>query len=245
MSRAYARECILARQRQRRAVRLAILSLMLTALLFVATGCTPMLFGSSKKAYDILLKARSDFKYPSSVQIVSGEMDGGYLYCIIRAKNGFGNYRSDSYRISEGGYITESSRSMCYTTGKLNTEAINRALGSAGASSSRRNGGSEGMELLIIIFYIALIILAIYIDWIIAGWVAAAAQDKGYDENTWHWRCFWFFPVVPIIVAALPDKKLQKIAGTMVDLQEKMLKKLETGAVAGAQADPFSDLPEL
>jgi len=101
------------------------------------------------------------------------------------------------------------------------------------------------MEFFTIILYISLLVLVIYIDWVIAGWVASAAEDKGYDKESWQWRCFWFFPIVPIIVAALPDKKLRQITSSMIDLQEKMLKKLETNAISGMQADPFSDLPEL
>jgi len=60
--------------------------------------------------------------------------------------------------------------------------------------------------------WISIIVLAVYL--IINGVLASAASDiaadKGYMKETWFHMCFWLGPIAYVIVAAMPNKKLQK-----------------------------------
>ena len=69
-----------------RSYKYALLSLMLVFVLLVTTGCAALLIGDNRKAYDLMVKTSEYFKYPSSVQIASGEIFGDGMYCVIRGK---------------------------------------------------------------------------------------------------------------------------------------------------------------
>ena len=66
------------------------LSALLIAVMIVSTGCTALMIGDNRKAYNLMVKAAEYFKVPASVQIISGEMSGDSLYCVIRARNSYG-----------------------------------------------------------------------------------------------------------------------------------------------------------
>ncbi len=91
-----------------------------------------MLFGDDKIAYDMVIKASSNFKDPSSVRLTSGTLsqDKTYLFCGINAKNSFGARGTSYYSISSSGSIHESdspgSLEMSHTA--LNIDKINKAL---------------------------------------------------------------------------------------------------------------------
>lgn len=246
----------IARQRRWRTqgIKYVVLSLFLTAVLFVTTGCTALLFGENKEAYDRLEMAAEYFKYPSSVQIVSGEMNGSTLYCEIKAKNGYGNYRYGTYSISSSGYPSDSSSSRCYSSSGLNYDAINRALSdhygvsytSSGSSFSLNDviGGFENMALI----WIIVLVVVLCLNGLLASKASDMAQDKGYEKGTWFHMCFWLGPISYIIVAAMPDRVMQG----KIDQTNKLLEELLKGQKASPetrehaqQADVGSFLPEL
>ena len=49
------------------------------------------------------------------------------MYCVIRAKNSYGNYRSDTFYVSASGYPLDDYDRRCYSD-KLNCDLINNAL---------------------------------------------------------------------------------------------------------------------
>ena len=118
-----------------RSYKYAMLSLMLVITILVTTGCAALLIGNNRKAYDLMLKASEHFKFPSSVQIASGEIYGDGMYCVIRAKNSFGNYRSDTFYVSSTGYPLDKYDRRCYSD-KLNVDLINSALAARFGNSS-------------------------------------------------------------------------------------------------------------
>lgn len=128
-----------AKNRQRhfcfRSFKCAVLSMLLVVILLITTGCAALLIGDNRKAYDLMVKTSEYFKYPSSVQIVSGEIFGDGMYCIIRGKNSYGNYRSDTYYVSRSGCPLDEYDSRCYSD-KLNCDLINNALAAHFGNSS-------------------------------------------------------------------------------------------------------------
>lgn len=91
-----------------------------------------ILFGDDKIAYDMVVKASSNFKDPSSVRLTSGTLsqDKTYLFCGINAKNGFGARGTSYYSISSSGIILESDSpgSLEMSHNDLNIDKINKAL---------------------------------------------------------------------------------------------------------------------
>lgn len=250
------RQEVIARQRRMRAkgIKYIVLSLLLTTVLLVTTGCAALLFGDSKEAYDRLEKAASYFKYPSSVQIVAGEMSGSTLYCEIKAKNGFGNYRYDTYSISSTGYPSESSSSRCYSSSALNYDGINRALADHFGVSYSSSGNSFSLNYMIgglenmWVGLIVGLVVALCLNGLLSSKASDMAQDKGYEKKTWFHMCFWLGPISYIIVAAMPDRVMQG----KVDQTNKLLEELLKGQKASPatrehaqQADVGSFLPEL
>lgn len=234
-------------KRRRQSVRYALLSFLLTLVLLVTTGCSAFLFGENKEAYEILKEARENFKYPSSVQIVAGDMSGSYLYCTIRAKNGFGNYRSDTYCIWPSGYVTESTNSMCYRSNALDYDAINQALSGRNTNTYTTfayYGGYDTMELFILLL---ILVIALCLNGLLASKASDVAEDKGYEKRTWFHMCFWLGPIPYVIVAAMPDKTLRKRTDDMIQLQKQMLDVLKSGAAvnSGSSNTSYFELPEL
>lgn len=216
------------RNMRRRAIKYILFSLMLTIMLVTATGCTALLLGKNREAYERLEKAADYFKYPSSVRIVSGEMSGDKLYCEIMAKNGFGRYRYETYAISSSGYPYESSSYLCYSSSALNYDAINNALaqryGSSYSSGSSFSfdyltGGSGSMILL----YIVILIVALCINGLLSSKASDMAQDKGYEKRTWFHMCFWLGLISYIIIAAMPDRTMQRKTDRTNMLLEELL----------------------
>ena len=233
-----------------------VLSILLTVLLFAATGCAALLIGDNKKAYDLMLKTSSYFKKPSSVQIVSGELSGDYLYCVIRAKNSYGNYRSDSYFVSDDGYPLETYNNRCYSTDKLNYDLINNALASHFGVSSPSStnifsnilGGFNMSSGAAIFIYIVVIIVVLCLHGYLSSNASDMANDKGYEKRKWFHMCFWLGPISFIIVAAMPDKTMWGKQDTTNSLLEKMLDSYNTTAEKkeeNKKEDISSILPDL
>ena len=66
--------------------------------------------------------------------------------------------------------------------------------------------GDFNMLELIIFFYIAILALAIYLQYILASFFANVAEEKGYHEKRYFWTPFWLGIVGYLLVIALPDK---------------------------------------
>lgn len=236
-----------------KSVRYILLSLYLTAVIFLSTGCVAMLIGDNRAAYDLLVEASDYFKYPSSVQIVSGEMWGDSLYCVIRAKNGFGNYRSDTYWITSSGYPYNDYDSRCYSD-DLNCNLINNALASHyGMSSSNlvgnMIGGNNMSSGAVVILYIVILVVALCINGYLASNASDMANDKGYEKRKWFHMCFWLGPISYIIIAAMPDRQMRTVAENMVKLQQETLSKLDRIGISNTETPSkaafFDDLPTL
>lgn len=241
------------RRFRRKGLKYCLLSLLLTATLLLSTGCTAMLFGDNKKAYDLLVEASSHFKYPSSVQIVSGEMWGNSLYCVIQARNGFGNLRLETYWITSSGYPYEDYDSKCYSDA-LNCDLINNALASHYGMSgnnimSYMIGGSNMSDGWVLFLWIVILVAVLCINGYLASNASNMANDKGYEKRKWFHMCFWLGPISYVIVASMPDRRMQKIGENMIKLQQEMITKLDGMGVGNAgtqaQATFFDDLPTL
>jgi len=233
-------------------MRYALLSLLLVAIVLFSTGCAALLLGDNRRAYNIMVKAADYFKYPSSVQIASGEMFGDGLYCVIRAKNSYGNYRSDTYYVSSSGYPLDDYDSRCYSD-KLNCGLINNALASHfGVSSSNifsnMIGGSTMSSGAAAFVYIVVIIVALCLNGLLASNASNIAKDKGYDKNSWFHMCFWLGPVSYIIIAAMPDQIMRNKQDKTNELLERMISAYNATAENQPQNrkdDVSSYLPEL
>ena len=234
-----------------RGIRNIVLSAMLVLILLITTGCSALLIGDNKKAYDLMIKASSYFKYPSSVQIVSGQMSGESMYCVIRGKNSYGNYRSNAYYVSSSGYPYDEYDSRCYSD-KLNCDLINNALAAHFGNSTNFTGnliGGINMSSggVIAVSIIALIVV-LCLNGLLSSNASDMANDKGYEKRKWFHMCFWLGPISYIIVAAMPDKVMQ----SKVDQTNKLLGDLLTAQKASPvaqehaqQADVSTFLPEL
>ena len=240
------------RQYRRRSMRYALLSLLLIAIVLFSTGCAALLIGDNRKAYNIMVKAADYFKYPSSVQIASGEMFGVGLYCVIRAKNSYGNYRSDTYYVSSSGYPLDDYDSRCYSD-KLNCGLINSALASHfGVSSSNvfsnMIGGNTMSSGTAAFIYIVIIIVALCLNGLLASNASDIANDKGYEKRKWFHMCFWLSPISYIIIAAMPDQNMRSKQDKTNELLEKMIASYNATAEKQAQNrrdDVSTYLPEL
>lgn len=242
---AYAQCAAQAHTRRKRSVRYALLSLLLTLVLLTAAGCSLLLFGDNRTAYDRMCEAADNFKYPSSLQITSGVVtNDGHLYCIFRAKNGFGNYRSDSYHVYPGGYMVESSSRMCYYD-DINCDLINQAYGTGTGFSYHWIGGTNMDSGLVMFLWIVILIVALCLHGLLASKASDVACDKGYEKRTWFHMCFWLGFISFVIIAAMPDKKLREQTNTMILLQRDTIELLQKGGVAAAPAQDSFTLPEL
>lgn len=225
---------------------------MLAVILLVTTGCAALLIGDNRKAYDLMVKTSEYFKYPSSVQIVSGEIFGDGMYCVIRGKNSYGNYRSDSYYVSESGYPLDKYDSRCYSD-KLNVDLINNALASRFGNSTSNIfgnliGGNNMSSGGVIAIYIVILIVVLCINGCLASNASDIANDKGYEKKKWFHMCFWLGPISYIIIAAMPDQTMRnkqdetnKLLGTMIEAMNTTTEK----KVQNRKDDVSSYLPEL
>lgn len=75
-----------------------------------------------------------------------------------------------------------------------------------------------------LIFSIVIIIIAIYIDYLIAKEFKKAAELKGYKEKRYFWITFFLGAVGMLLVIALPDLKNR-------ELLEKQNESKETASV--------------
>ena len=235
-----------------RSYKYAALSLMLAVILLVTTGCAALLIGDNRKAYDLMVKTSEYFKYPSSVQIVSGEIFGDGMYCVIRGKNSYGNYRSDSYYVSESGYPLDKYDSRCYSD-KLNVDLINNALASHFGNSTGNIFGNliGGMNMssgATIAIYIVVLVIVLCINGYLASNASDIANEKGYEKRKWFHMCFWLGPISYIIIAAMPDQTMRNKQDETNRLLSQMIETLNTTAekqVQNRKDDVSSYLPEL
>lgn len=241
------------RRLQYRGMKYCLLSILLTIMLVLTSGCAALLVGKEKIAYQCLVKASTQFYYPSSVQIKGGCVVGDSLYCTIRAKNKMGYYGYDTYYISNSGYVMKDESSLC-SSSKLNYESINNALavhfdGSLttmwGAFTGYLAGGMYQMETSYIV--IALFVLLV-LNVILSSKASDMAMDKGYEKSTWFHMCFWIGPISYIIVAAMPDRVMQ----SKIDMTNDLLQRLLIAHASSSQtaekkqkANTDINLPEL
>ena len=92
-------------------------------------------------------------------------------------------------------------------------------------------------------------LLALALNALLAQRASIAAEQKGHSRGTWFHLCFWLGPIAYLIVAALPDLKVQDYLLQIAKQQEKLLDALKFGEVtpanpASAPADAFQ-LPPL
>lgn len=81
--------------------------------------------------------------------------------------------------------------------------------------------------------YVLAGVVVLVLDGILANNASDIAVDKGYSGRKWFHMCFWLGPIAYIIVAAMPDRKLQTLSDDvkeMVRLQQKLLEKLDAMA---------------
>lgn len=75
---------------------------------------------------------------------------------------------------------------------------------------------SSGLGFLGVVFWIFFI--CYLVAWVLTmGIVTKAAKEKGYDDIAWKLWFIGLFALIftaPIVVAALPDKRLQSISGS-------------------------------
>lgn len=245
-----------AKNRQRRfcfkSFKYAVLSMMLVVIILITTGCVALLIGDNRKAYDLMIKTSEYFKYPSSVQIVSGEIFGDGMYCVIKGKNGYGNYRSDTYYVSQSGYPLDKYDSRCYSD-KLNCDLINNALAAHFGNSSTDTignliGGSNMSFEGVIAIYITILIVALILNGVLASNASDIANHKGYEKRKWFHMCFWLGPLSYIIIAAMPDLLMRSKQDKTNELLEKMIESYdatEEKQVQNCKDDVSSYLPEL
>ena len=234
-------------------MRYAALSLILASILLFSTGCTALLLGDDRTAYNLILEASEYFKDPSSVQIVSGEVYDGSMFCVLKAKNSYGTYRSDTYFFSESGYPLEHYSEYCYSD-SLNYDLINNSLafhyGVAPSSGiiSRVIGGNHMSSEVTVFVYIVILVVALCLNGYLASNASDIAEEKGYEKRKWFHMCFWMGPVPYIIIAAMPDHRMLSLMENVVKIQQETMDKLN-GTVGGqdspAKASYFDDLPSL
>ena len=235
-----------------RSIKYAVLSMMLVLILLITTGCAALLIGDNRKAYDLMVKASEYFKYPSSVQITSGEIFGDGMYCVIRGKNSYGNYRSDTFYVSASGYPLDDYDRRCYSD-KLNCDLINNALAAHFGNSSTDIIGNliGGMNMSsggVIAIYIVVLIVVLILNGLLASNASDMANDKGYEKRKWFHMCFWLGPLSYIIIAAMPDQPMRSKQDKTNELLEKMIESYNTTAekqVQNRKDDVSSYLPEL
>lgn len=235
-----------------RSYKYAALSMILIFILLVTTGCAALLIGDNRKAYGLMVKTSEYFKYPASVQIASGEISGDGMYCVIRGKNSYGNYRSGAFYVSSSGYPLDEYDSRCYSD-KLNVNLINNALAShfgnsAGNIFSNLIGGNNMSSGGVIVIYIIVLIVILCLNGLLASNASDMANDKGYEKRKWFHMCFWLGPISYIIIAAMPDQAMRNKQDETNKLLNTMIETLNTTAekqVQNRKDDVSSYLPEL
>lgn len=235
-----------------RSFKYAGLSMLLIVILLVSTGCAALLIGDNRKAYDLMVKTSEYFKYPSSVQIESGEISGDGMYCVIRGKNSYGNYRSNTFYVSGSGYPLDDYDSRCYSD-KLNVNLINNALAAHFGNSSGNIfgnliGGSNMSSGGVIVLYSLILVVVLSLNGFLASNASDIANDKGYEKKKWFHMCFWLGPISYIIIAAMPDLTMRSKQDETNELLSHMIETLNTTAekqVQNRKDDISTYLPEL
>ena len=108
-----------------------IVAVALLLIIGIAIVSQNTLSGKDKSAYACVLKASEQFKDPSSVRLESGTYEGGFLFCGLSAKNGFGARGTGYYTVGIiEGIISEEENPEAIFTSKsnLNIEKINKKL---------------------------------------------------------------------------------------------------------------------
>ncbi len=88
------------------------------------------LSGSDKVAYDLMVKAAKNFKFPSTVKLVNGTVVEDTMFANISAENALGVRSTSCYFIGKEGYILESNSSACLGSDydPLHIDKINKKL---------------------------------------------------------------------------------------------------------------------
>ncbi len=86
-----------------------------------------------------------------------------------------------------------------------------------------------------ITIYVLLFIGILLLNHFLAKNASDIAIDKGYDENRWYYICFFLGPIGYILIAAMPDRSLQKkqdktnrLLETLIDALDKNTEKQNT-----------------
>lgn len=82
------------------------------------------------------------------------------------------------------------------------------------------------------------LIVAIWINSMLAGAASNIAGDKGYSQRRWFHACFWLPGITYLLVAALPDMELRRQNEEMIKLQKQFL-----ASINGNKYDPSDDVP--
>ena len=109
----------------------AIAVIALVAVLAIALVSHNSLSGKDKSAYNCVIKASQQFKDPSSVRLESGTYNGGFLFCGLSAKNGFGARGTGYYTVGLiEGIISEEENpdDIFMSKTNLNIDKINKKL---------------------------------------------------------------------------------------------------------------------
>lgn len=86
----------------------------------------------------------------------------------------------------------------------------------------------EGYGLILVIIGIVLLCL----NGLLASAASDIADDKGYEKGKWFHMCFWLGPIPYIIIAAMPDLKLQRKQDETKRLLSEILEKQSAAASA-------------
>ena len=111
--------------------------------IFLSWAYRNMLYGESKKAYDMIVMASVSFPMPESVRIEGGQLSGISLRCILSSANGIGDRVKAYYEIYEDGrverrpdYFSDDYYEDYRDRSSLKIELINKALGKRALSRS-------------------------------------------------------------------------------------------------------------
>lgn len=92
-----------------------------------------------------------------------------------------------------------------------------------------------GFKMITITIYVLLFIGILLLNHFLAKNASDIAIDKGYDENRWYYICFFLGPIGYILIAAMPDRSLQKkqdktnrLLETLIDALDKNTEKQNT-----------------
>lgn len=244
-------------------IKYTILSFLLLFVLLVGTGCALLdpsasLSDRTKEAYDCILSSStlSDMK---SIYVLSGRVVSGDLYCYLMTTTQRGQEDFELYRIRNNGStgtipitiytLTESD--YCLAEGYLDLNELNDALKAkfeSPLSMIQMNAKNFGGNTMATIIIIAVIAVVLCLNGLLASKASNMAEDKGYEKNTWFHMCFWLGPISYIIVAAMPDRVMQRKIDQTNKLLEELLKEQKASPAThehAQRADVGSFLPEL